>query len=105
MLIFPEGTRSTDGLLQTFKVGLGLLTSETPVAIIPTRIEGTHAAMPKGARLPRRCPIHVSFGKALDPGSLPEDPDAPAYERYRRIVDSVRHSIEGLAGADARSGD
>jgi long-chain acyl-CoA synthetase len=101
LLIFPEGTRSPDGRLQEFKAGLGILALELGVPVVPTCIEGTHAAMPKGARFPRRRPVRVTFGDPVDPGAVAPEGDALPYERYRAVVEAVRREIALLAAGRA----
>ena len=48
-LIFPEGTRSKDGRLQTFKGGPFYLAMETGAPIVPVAISGTQNLMRKGS--------------------------------------------------------
>lgn len=50
VMIFPEGTRSSDGALQRFKDGAFHLAIEAGVPILPLAIEGTRACRPKGSR-------------------------------------------------------
>jgi len=96
LLIFPEGTRSTTGRLQEFKAGVGRLALEMKVPIVPTRIDGTHRALPKGSRLPRRHRLRVRFGRPLDPFELKTPYGTLDYERWRLIVQAVRDDIAGL---------
>lgn len=103
LLIFPEGTRSPDGLLQPFKAGVGQLALSLGVPIIPARIDGTHAALPKGRRVPRRHAIRVTFGEAVVPADVACDDDALPYERWRAIADAVKHRIVELGSRVARS--
>ena len=64
LLIFPEGTRSLDGNLQPFKPGvLSLLIYGPNVPVIPTYIEGTYHALPKGQNLPKKHPVRIIFGE------------------------------------------
>ena len=66
LLIFPEGTRSVDGNLQPFKPGvLSLLIYGPNVPVIPTYIEGTYHALPKGRNLPKKHPVRIIFGEPL----------------------------------------
>ena len=51
--IFPEGTRSKDGLLHRGKTGVARIAIEAGVPVIPAGISGTERAFPPGARLPR----------------------------------------------------
>jgi long-chain acyl-CoA synthetase len=54
VLLFPEGTRQTDGTLGEFKPLVGKLSLDTGVDILPLYIDGAHKAMPKGRMLPTR---------------------------------------------------
>ena len=48
VMIFPEGTRSTDGELRKFKDGAFRLAIETGTPILPLVLDGTHPALQKG---------------------------------------------------------
>lgn len=65
LLIFPEGTRSQDGQLQPFKWGVGKLAQAEAVKVVPTRIEGTFAALPRGSHWPHRHAVIIRFGSPL----------------------------------------
>jgi long-chain acyl-CoA synthetase len=68
LLIFPEGTRSPDGVLQEFKPAIAYLSFAAGADILPVYLEGTHEAMPKGAFLPdprKRRKLVVRIGPAL----------------------------------------
>lgn len=52
LLMFPEGTRATDGKLRSFRRGLGYLVASEKVDILPVYVEGTYRALPKGQSLP-----------------------------------------------------
>jgi 1-acyl-sn-glycerol-3-phosphate acyltransferase len=49
ILVFPEGTRSLDGRLSTFKKGPFYLAQETQAPIVPVAISGTQTMMRKGS--------------------------------------------------------
>jgi 1-acyl-sn-glycerol-3-phosphate acyltransferase len=51
--LFPEGTRSKTGELQTFKRGAFNLAYEAKAPIIPVAIRGVHTIMPRDTYLPR----------------------------------------------------
>jgi long-chain acyl-CoA synthetase len=67
VLLFPEGTRSTDGAQHAFRHGVGHLLLHTGVPVVPVAIVGAYAAWPKGHRWPRRRPIRVAFGQPWRP--------------------------------------
>ncbi|MCE5294513.1 MAG: 1-acyl-sn-glycerol-3-phosphate acyltransferase [Chlamydiales bacterium] len=80
ILIFPEGTRSTDGELGQFKQGIGMLARKSGAAIIPTYIHNSNKAWPKGRKYPKlfaaktACvfgkPIYLSDFEETDPKTL-----------------------------------
>ncbi len=49
IVVFPEGTRSLDGRLSTFKKGPFYLAQETQAPIVPIAISGTQRMMKKGS--------------------------------------------------------
>lgn len=71
-IIFPEGTRSRDGKLGTFKPGLGMLVCGSPVPVVPCRLEGAFESMPHHAWLPRPHKLSVRIGEAMTFADLPD---------------------------------
>ena len=49
ILVYPEGTRSLDGRLSTFKKGPFFLAQQTGAPIIPIAVSGTQSMMRKGS--------------------------------------------------------
>jgi 1-acyl-sn-glycerol-3-phosphate acyltransferase len=54
VMLFPEGTRAPDGILQAYKSGAFRLAFETRTTILPIVISGTHLAIRKGGLLVHR---------------------------------------------------
>ena len=75
VLVYPEGHRSPDGVLQRPHPGAGFLARTAGVPILPVGIWGTERALPLGSIRPRQAPIHLRFGRAAP--LPPEDPDGP----------------------------
>lgn len=68
VLIFPEGTRSTDGLLTDFKRAFALLSCALQVPVVPVVINGTLDTLPKGKLWPKYgVPVSVRFLEAVSP--------------------------------------
>lgn len=61
-VLFPEGTRTRDGAMASFKPGIGMLVAATPYPIIPCYIEGAFQALPAKARFPRPIKLRVNIG-------------------------------------------
>ena len=75
LVVFPEGTRSTDGKLLPFKRGGFLLAAKTQTPIVPVTINGSGPILPKGDWRIRGGQIEVRVGEPLfienyRPGSL-----------------------------------
>jgi len=47
VVVFPEGTRSRDGNLQPARGGLGLIIAKSLAPVVPVRIFGSYAALPR----------------------------------------------------------
>ncbi len=67
LLLFPEGTRSHDGSMATFKRGTAALCLTAGVPCLPMAIVGASKAMPRGTSWPvrGRPPITVVFGEPM----------------------------------------
>jgi 1-acyl-sn-glycerol-3-phosphate acyltransferase len=66
LIIFPEGSRQTDGEMAPFKGGLFHIARERPdVEFIPVLIENLNRILPKGEFLPVPLMGGVSFGMPL----------------------------------------
>jgi len=63
LLIYPEGTRTPDGVLVTPEPGAGFIAQKADCAVVPVALTGTRAVMPKGSRFPKRARASVTFGK------------------------------------------
>jgi 1-acyl-sn-glycerol-3-phosphate acyltransferase len=68
--IFPEGTRSDDGNLQSAKSGIGLIIEKSECNVIPAYIDGSFQALPKGAKWIKPHHISISFGLPLSPDTF-----------------------------------
>jgi 1-acyl-sn-glycerol-3-phosphate acyltransferase len=62
VVVFPEGTRSTDGRPGELREGFIAVAKHTVAEVQPVWIEGSHAAFPRGARIPRPRSVQVRFG-------------------------------------------
>ena len=95
LLVFPEGTRSSDGQIQSGKKGIGLLLAKSQSDVLPARIRGGNEVLGKGMMIPRiGRKLVVSYGsiirfKELDPGK--SDP-----LRYETIANRVLEAISKI---------
>lgn len=96
--IYPEGTRSPDGRLYRGKTGPVRMALEAGVSVVPVGIQGTDRAMPTGARLPRRAPVSLRFGRPLDLSRYWEQREDPFV--LRSATDELMYEIMMLSGQE-----
>ena len=71
ILIFPEGTRTLNGEIGTFKKTYAVISTELKVPIVPVAITGAYAAMSSGAgKIKRGAKISVEFLPAIYPAEM-----------------------------------
>ena len=66
--IYPEGERSWDGTLQSFRRGTVRLLLGAGVPVVPAWIEGSYDVWPRWGHRPVRGPVSLTFGPPLDLG-------------------------------------
>ncbi len=88
LLLFPEGTRASDGAVREPQAGIGFLAAKLNVPIIPAFVKGTCDALPKGAKFIRPRRVSIYFGRQISvEGGLP----------YEQIASLVMDDIRRLA--------
>ena len=88
VLVFPEGTRSKDGVPGHFKPGAAALSSSTGAPILPIAIIGAHESHPRGSKWPKAgMPVAVVFGQPMLalPGETPDQFSTRIEREVRRL--------------------
>jgi len=68
VVLFPEGTRSPDGLPRPIRPGIGWLACRSGAPILPTRVEGTFEIWNRDQPLPHLgVQLRISFGHPITP--------------------------------------
>jgi len=87
LVLFPEGTRSKNGKLQTFKPGSLKLASKAGVPVVPVIIDGSFNMMKKGSLIIHPADIKITLGKHFDPNAFENTNQlTEALEEYFREV-------------------
>ena len=94
MVIFVEGTRSTDGRLLPFKKGPFHLAMEVGAPVVPVTLLGTYECWPKGSFAMRRGTATVIFHPPMEPADY-ADRDA--------LMTAVRATIASALPEDSRN--
>src|SRR5262245_13098411 len=70
ILLFPEGTRTSDGQLRPAKAGVGLVVVKSNAPVVPVRVFGTFEAYGRHLKFPRPRRLAVQYGHPLDFAAL-----------------------------------
>jgi 1-acyl-sn-glycerol-3-phosphate acyltransferase len=98
LIVFPEGTRSRDGMLSKFKGGSIMLAMQAGLPLVPISVIGSRHVMRKGELTTR--PGHVSL-IVHAPIELAANAE-PSVADVRALADRVREIIRPPVEAEAR---
>jgi 1-acyl-sn-glycerol-3-phosphate acyltransferase len=98
LAVFPEGTRSPDGLLQAAKDGAAVLAARSGATIVPIGVGESDRLWPKGHKLPRRTPrVTIRIGAPFTlAGSMPP-PTTPAVGGETAPIGASRRASNAAA--------
>lgn len=103
VIFFPEGTRSPDGRLQSFKKGAFVLAIQTGVPVVPLGISGSRKVMPKGSFRVRPGTIRIKVGRPIPTAELDHSERnqllEESHEAVARLMVDVGAEPEKRAGA------
>ena len=88
IMIFPEGTRTSDGELGEFKKTFAILSKELNVPVVPVSISGAFKAFPRGSKIPRPYHVQVDFM-------------TPVYPETDMSYEDLAEKVKGLIGRNA----
>ncbi len=94
VVLFPEGTRSPDGSLQSAEPGAALIAVKADVPILPVRVFGTYESLSRHQKFLRFHPIRVVIGKPYRPTLPAGRPDKAAYDA---VANEMMSHIAALA--------
>ena len=87
ILVFPEGRHTTDGKLNPFRTGIGLLANNLRIPVVPMRIDGLFEIKKAGKRLapPGRIQVRIGAPVKFRPDSKPEEIAAQLEKLVREL--------------------
>lgn len=94
IIMFPEGTRSETGELQSFKKGAFVLAIQTGAGIVPTAILGSRAIMRKHSFLIHAGTITIRFGNPIPVAGM-------TMEQRDQLMRDTREALLRLRAAPA----
>lgn len=94
ILLFPEGTRTSDGRLQSARSGIGLTVIKSNAPVIPVRLFGTFEAYGRQQILPRIFRrVQVKYGPPIDFTDLRQEAARCSKPRLKQIYQEVADRI------------
>ena len=108
VVIFPEGTRSSDGRMADFKHGFTVIARRAGVPIVPVAVVGAYECWPRTRLLPRPGRVRLEFGRLMPPDEIARLDDRQLVaecERRIRELDAVgRRMLAGIRAPAAEAG-
>lgn len=86
VVVFPEGSRSRDGRMHTFRRGAFKLAAEFALPVVPITIDGAYRVLPRGHILPHWGTIRLTIHRPIEVSA-----------------DTGRHDMEELSARSAQA--
>lgn len=99
--IYPEGTRSRDGLLYRGRTGVGWLALTTGAPVVPVGLRGTEKLQPADTNGIKPQHFEMIVGKPLSFDKTGPDHSLPA---RREATDRIMDAIAALSGQERAAG-
>lgn len=107
ILLFPEGTRTHNGQLQSTRSGIGLTVIKSSAPVVPVRVFGTFEAYGRHMKIPRPRRVVVKYGKPLDFAALRAEAKTCSKPRlkeiYQQVADEIMAAIAKLEPHEGNS--
>jgi 1-acyl-sn-glycerol-3-phosphate acyltransferase len=93
IIMFPEGTRTSDGKLQPARSGIGLTVIKSQAPVVPARVFGTFEAYGRHMKFPLPKPIAVKYGRSMMFEKLRAEAKVCSKARLKEIYQEVADQI------------
>jgi 1-acyl-sn-glycerol-3-phosphate acyltransferase len=104
IILFPEGTRTSNGELQPARSGIGLVVIKSDAPVVPVRTFGTFEAYGRNVKFPRPKRVAVKYGPPMNFEKLRAEAKhcskAHLKEIYQEIADEIMAAIAELKPCD-----
>lgn len=89
VVVFPEGTRTKNGRVGTFRRGAYTLATEFNLPVVPITIDGAYRIMPYGTKLPRPGHITLTIHAPIHAGEEGHDLNTLITESREAIISAL----------------
>jgi len=93
IILFPEGTRTTDGRFLPARSGIGLTVIKSTAPVVPVRVFGTYEAYGRHIKFPRPHRIMVKYGRPMNFEALRAEAKTCEKTRLKEIYQQVADEI------------
>lgn len=93
IVLFPEGTRTKDGRLQSARSGIGLTVIKSTAPVVPVRVFGTFEAYGRNHKFPRPRRIAVKYGRPMNFDVLRAEAQTCTKPRLKEIYQQVADEL------------
>jgi 1-acyl-sn-glycerol-3-phosphate acyltransferase len=93
IVVFPEGTRTSDGRLRPARSGVGLLIIKSGASVVPVRVLGTYEAFGRQVRFPKPHRVTVKFGEPLRFDPLQTEAQTSSKARLKEIYQQIANEV------------
>ncbi len=98
VVVFPEGTRSTDGQIGQLKPGFCALARRGRVPILPAAVDGGYDAWPRTRRFPRLTKVCTVFGPQISFEEIERMTDDELIDELRRRIVTCHQQARQIRG-------
>jgi 1-acyl-sn-glycerol-3-phosphate acyltransferase len=96
IILFPEGTRTSDGQMQPARSGLGLTVIKSKAPVVPVRVFGTYQAWGRHVRFPHPHSVAVKYGQPMNFEKLRAEAKDCSKARLKEIYQQVTDEVMGV---------
>ena len=98
VILFPEGTRTHDGQLQSVRHGVGLIVVKSGAPVVPVRVWGTFEAYGRNVKIPKPKRVTVKYGQPMPFLELHAEAKICSKERLKEIYQEIANQIMAAIG-------
>ncbi len=104
VLLFPEGTRTSNGAMEDFKRGVAVLVKRAKCPVVPIAIEGAFDAWPRHRKFPRWMGqrLAVKFGEPISHDALIAKGAEASLHELAVTIDAMRLELRGMLRKSSR---